>query len=424
MVNSDARWIWYPGDMELYYALKQNFSRGERGYGWPAFWKSEGYRQRVTFRRTYHLDSLSSFTVYGSPGAVGYVQVNGEKHPFAALIPCEAGDVSVSIHIGCIGCFPAVFVQGDEIRSDAGWLAEDYCLPPVHAASCRYFSGPDQRVDEWPMLETLYDPVSVEAIHHGVLCAFETELTAELEIMPCKKSAMPPAVYLGETRAEALDTAHCYFFCSPDPLTHRCPRQALRYIFLPDCEPEDYSIRAFHRYVDIPVRASFQCDDDEMNRIFAVAAHTHALCIDVFFLDGIKRDKWIWAGDAYQSLFVNRYLTGDREIEQRTLTALRGNDPVTTHINTIVDYSLLWILGVAEHTDAYGDEAYLRFLWPKVESLMALLLAQRDEHGLRGADVPGRCAGRHDPLCAKRKSGVLPKNPGNPALSNRTVFLG
>ena len=40
-------WIWYPGDFELYHAMKQNFSRVERGFGWPAFWKSEGFRNRV-----------------------------------------------------------------------------------------------------------------------------------------------------------------------------------------------------------------------------------------------------------------------------------------------------------------------------------------------------------------------------------------
>ena len=25
-------WIWYPGDFELYHAMKQNFSRVERGF--------------------------------------------------------------------------------------------------------------------------------------------------------------------------------------------------------------------------------------------------------------------------------------------------------------------------------------------------------------------------------------------------------
>ena len=36
---SKSYWIWYPGDFELYHAMKQNFSRVERGFGWPAFWK-------------------------------------------------------------------------------------------------------------------------------------------------------------------------------------------------------------------------------------------------------------------------------------------------------------------------------------------------------------------------------------------------
>ena len=54
-MNETCYWLWYPGDFERYHALKQNFSRVERGFGWPAFWKSEGYRQRVVFRRAYTL---------------------------------------------------------------------------------------------------------------------------------------------------------------------------------------------------------------------------------------------------------------------------------------------------------------------------------------------------------------------------------
>ena len=56
-------WLWYPGDFELYHAMKQNFSRVERGCQWPAFWKSEGFRNRVAFRRSYTLDRETVFTV-------------------------------------------------------------------------------------------------------------------------------------------------------------------------------------------------------------------------------------------------------------------------------------------------------------------------------------------------------------------------
>ena len=66
-----------------------------------------------------------------------------------------------------------------------------------------------------------------------------------------------PAVYLGESRAEALDSRQCYFFCTPDATTRRCPRQALRYAFIPGCKPGDYAVRAIHQFVDLPVRARF-----------------------------------------------------------------------------------------------------------------------------------------------------------------------
>ena len=121
-------WIWYPGDFELYHGMKQNFSRVERGYGWPAFWKSEGFRNRVAFRRIYELEKETTFTVFSN--AVGHVLVEEEKgdkkYPFGKLITADPGKVKVSIHAGCVEAFPCIYVQGDIICSDKGWMAEDY----------------------------------------------------------------------------------------------------------------------------------------------------------------------------------------------------------------------------------------------------------------------------------------------------------
>ena len=370
-------WLWYPGDFERYHALKQNFSRVERGFGWPAYWKSEGFRQRVAFRRSYTLAEDTVFTVYAVTGAVGYVQLDEKKYPFGAAISCPAGTHSVIIHIGCVACVPSVYVQGDVICSDTGWTAEDFSCEPVRAAFNRYFTDPTRDPSEWAYSEKVCQPMSEEAVGGGVLYTFETELTAALEV----SGNGLPAVYLGESRAEALDTRQCYFFCTPDATTRRCPRQALRYAFIPGCKPGDYAVRAIHQFVDIPVRARFTCDDDELNRIFAVAAHTFSLCSGAFLLDGVKRDRWIWSGDTYQSLFVNRYLTADRELEKRTLLALSPGEPVTTHINTILDYSMLWILSIEAYYESYGDAELLRILWPKMKSLTALILSQRDDYG-------------------------------------------
>lgn len=133
--------------------------------------------------------------------------------------------------------------------------------------------------------------------------------------------------------------------------------------------------------MDIPTRAAFQCEDKLVNKIWSVAEHTFKLCSGIFFIDGVKRDKWIWSGDAYQSFFVNQYLMADPDIDQRTLIALRGNDPMTTHINTILDYSLLWILGVKVHYQAYGDLHFIQQIYPKMCSLMDFCEQQTDENG-------------------------------------------
>ena len=404
MPANTPHWIWYPGDFELYHALKQNFSRVERGCPWPAFWKSDGFRNRVVFRHNYDLPEETTFFVTGVTGSVGYVQLDEEKHSFGTLIFCTPGRHRISVHIGCIGCVPSVFITGDIIYSDESWMAEDYASPPVPAACSRYYTDVERDPSEWVYSEKVYEPVAVEETESGVLYTFETELTAALEV----KGPDCPLVYLGESRAEALDTEHCYYFCRPDETTHLTPRQALRYAFLPGIAAKDYTVRAIHQYTDIPQRASFTCDDEELNRIFAVSAHTFALCSGCFFLDGIKRDKWIWGGDAYQSMHVNRYLTGDAEIEKRTLLALRGNDPVTTHVNTILDYSLLWIISLGVYRESYGDTDFLTAIYPKARSLMDLCLSQRDENGFlvgRAQDwvfIDWADFDREGPLCAEQ----------------------
>ena len=95
--------------LEKYHALKQNFSRVERGCPWPAFWKSEGFRQRVAFRRVYHLAQPTSFRALGIDGSLGYVQLDDEKHQLGEQIFCAPGTHRICIHLACIAAMPAVY---------------------------------------------------------------------------------------------------------------------------------------------------------------------------------------------------------------------------------------------------------------------------------------------------------------------------
>ena len=371
-------WIWYYGDFELYHAMKQNFSRIERGYGWPAFWKSEGFRNRVVFRKEYDLEKETTFCVYSQ--AVGYVLAGEKKYPFGTEIHCEPGKIKISVHAGRIEAFPSIYIKGEVIFSDSTWMAEDYASPPSAAGCSRYFTEEKQDPSSWDYREDVYMPSGVETYGDGVLYEFETELTAALEI-EYKNGYRPLTVYCGESKEEALDRKHCYYSWNPDLQTGRCPRCAVWYAYIPDCRKEEIGIKAVHQYVDIPVRAKFFCNDGLLNKIWSVAEHTFRLCSGIFFIDGIKRDKWIWGGDAYQSFFVNQYLMADADINRRTLLALRGNDPMTTHINTILDYTLYWILSIKAHEEAYEDLEFLDQIYPRMCTLMEFCEGQLDEQG-------------------------------------------
>ena len=252
-------WMWYPGDFELYHGMKQNFSRVERGFGWPAFWKSEGFRNRIVFRRTYELSQETSFCTFSS--AIGYVLVQElsldreKKYPLGTKIFCGPGTVRISIHLAKIEAFPSVYVKGELIYSDKGWSVEDYSNPAQGAGWSKYFTQENQDPSCWDYSEKVYEPVKTEEVDGGVLYELETELTAVLEITYCE-GYRPLRVYCGESREEALDLEHCYYSWEPDEKDGRCPRCAVRFAYIPHCRKEEIRLRAIHQY-DVKVETIY-----------------------------------------------------------------------------------------------------------------------------------------------------------------------
>lgn len=164
--------------------------------------------------------------------------------------------------------------------------------------------------------------------------------------------------------------------------SYRTKLRAFRYLFISEeAAARLITVKAIYKYVDFAKRSDFTCSDDMVNRIWNVADTTFRLASGIFFLDGIKRDRWIWSGDACQSYYINRYLFFDKDICRRTILALRGNDPVTGHINTILDYSLYWIISLENYYNMSGDMEFLRMVYPKMESLLRYCMEQTDEQG-------------------------------------------
>ena len=413
-----AVWIWYPGDFELYHGMLQNFQREERGYGWPAYWKMDDWRKNIRFFRTYRVNEPTSFVVYGR--GVGHVKVNEKKYAFGQPVALKKGEHLIEVFIGNRTGLPCIYAEeipaaehagieheaavpggakdspaGDRICSDSTWMADDF-LESVPVGTSSLYTEKEQDPNELYYEEETVQPVSVQdAGGAGALCDFGRMLNGRPVVRfveparqaDCKTSFVESAakddfmVCYGESDTEALAVENCYYKEEHASQDKKLRRRAFRYIFLPGIRPEEVAVSAVHTKIPMKVRASFRSDDEMLNRIWAVASETFQLCSGLFFIDGIKRDRWIWAGDAYQSDCVNRYLYFDREIGKRTSRALRGNTEIRQHINTIVDYSMLWLIGVENEYLMDGDAAYVREMYPKMQAMMRLLLSQTDGNG-------------------------------------------
>lgn len=366
--------MWYPADFEIYHGMKQDFQREERGYGWPAYWKMADWRKNVTFSKTFYLEEPSSFLVKAT--GTGYVDVNKKKYSFHTEIKCKPGKNNILICVGNMEGLPAAFVDGYQIYSDSSWTVNDYEIPKRAGTNALYIQ-PDQNPNQvYYELETV-KPVEKRATGRGLLLDFGKMVNGCVKLDTGEKTV---TICYGESEKEALDVEWCYYREENAKGNVHTRKRAFRFLFLPDCT-DDMGCVVENEKFPIPVRASFDSDDEVMNRIWKVSGDTLSMCSELFFTDGAKRDRWIWSGDAYQSYFINQYYYFDPEISKRTILALRGNEEISQHLNTIVDYSVLWVISIYQYYMMIGDKEFLKEIYSKVLKMMEFLEGQLDEHG-------------------------------------------
>lgn len=285
---------------------------------------------------------------------------------------------TVFIRVANIHTFPCVYVEG-VIESDGEWMADDMTQDRALVGTYGRFDSPYETPEIFPFSYEEMKPVKQKPVNEGILFDFGKETFAKIHIdLPQKQE--PVLVSLGESEEEALDTERSVIHFKEIPVNGvlQYPPYAFRYIYVREKEPE---VCADYEYLPIPVRGKFHCSDEQINQIYSTAVRTFSLNCREFILDGIKRDRWVWAGDAYQSLFVNHYLFSEPEIEKRTLIALGGKKPVKEHINTIMDYTFFWIMGCMEYYKTYGDILFLEQIFPQMKEFMDFCLKRTDADG-------------------------------------------
>ena len=375
-----GKWICYKGDWEIYLAEKVQTRRFQRDFPIAPFWRVDSPYHNVRFTHTFTLKADDTLKIE-SEGRISVAIAKPDPYTFVygfdGTLKLQAGEYELEIWVYNECGLPALKVSGNEVVSDETWQCgfNQFMMLPCCVCDCGKYAPSTYHL---PVREIA--PVSVCDCEGGKLYDFGKMRMAYPQFTHCEN--VPFCCYFGETLAEAMSDADCeqIDFFRPENGAHTTPRtQAFQ--FMRVVTPSPYSLSVYEEYDDAPIVFSFRADDKEVEKIAEISRYTFSLCSREFYLDGIKRDRWIWAGDAYLGAKIDYYTAFDCAKIKRTVIALLGKPPVVTYINHIMDYTPYTFLTVKDYYEHTGDVAFLRQIYPMLTEHLRFVLSRRNQSG-------------------------------------------
>ena len=414
LLSTAQTWIWYPGDYEIWLGNQMNNRRTERGAFFPPFWKMDSHYVLVEFSKKIDLAAPEEIEI-AVEGKFN-IKLDGKLQfgmPNKFLLP--AGKHNLNIKVWNQATPPAIFINGTTIKSDSSWkvtyedkewidasgkASDTSATIYRNAEGWSDFNTADKLPSAYKLSTEVQNPVKIENIENGQLIDFGKETFGYLRFHSLTGNGKIN-IYYGESREEALDKKFCetldQLTVNGDKVTDEAlaitikngnfytlaNSKAFRYVYITKDEGVDYKeVNMLYEFKPETRRGSFKCNDDEVNQMWNVGAYTMQLTTRECFIDGIKRDRWTWSGDAYQSYLMNYYLFFDKQTVQNTIWALRGKDPVTSHTNTIMDYTFYWFLSIYDYYMYTGDHHFIEQVYPRMQTLMDYVLGRTDKNGM------------------------------------------
>ena len=393
-----ATWIWYPGDFEVWLGNIFNNRRTERGAMFPPFWKQDSHYVTVEFSKAFDVPEDETITI-ACEGQFN-LMLDGKLQfgmPQTFLVP--KGQHKLNLKVWNQATPPALYIDGKTIKTDSTWLATYEDKIWIDENGVAHGSGIYVPAAHWHFDSISTPPSSFQLEREELrpvcchtlaanktLYDFGKETFGYLKVKNLKGSLH---IYYGESAEEAQDKEHCetldVLTSDLRPQTSDLGSKAFRYVYIEAEEGTVYDeVLMDYEYAshDLSHSGSFRCSDEEINKIWEVGAYTMDLTTREFFMDGIKRDRWTWSGDAIQSYLMNYYLRFDTECVKRTIRQLRGKDPVTAHVNTIMDYTFYWFKSVLDYYQYTGDADFVREMWPRMVTLMDYVQSRTNSEGM------------------------------------------
>lgn len=157
-------------------------------------------------------------------------------------------------------------------------------------------------------------------------------------------------------------------------------------------ELSEFSVRA--SLYPVSYRGYFHCSDPLLNRIWEAGRKTLHLGMQEYYLDGVKRDRFLWVGDTRAEALYNYYLFGDQELfrfcweEIASVQYADGAIPSAMGEGSSIlwDYVAWWVIAFHDYRLFTGDDAFLLRLRQNLFAAVEWLSARAGEDGL--IDIP------------------------------------
>ncbi len=381
MIES-PKWIWYPGDFEIVLANKCMTRRYERDVFIPPFWKLDDCYHNVKFSKKYKLTKTNHLEIK-SEGIINILLNGNYIYDFTGVLTLEPGNYEMIISCYNPEGLPSIYVSSEEIVSDLSWVVSCNDNQTYKVASSSLINN-GSTPNNVKLNQVDITPTDPFLFKGKEVLDFGKELMAYLKIEGIEGNGFID-IYYGESKEEAVDFLHAETY---DKILVNGEKQittkvskAFRYLVI-NTNISYKKITALYEYLPIEFFSSFKSSNPKLDLIYKTALHTLHLNTREFMLDGIKRDRWLWSGDAYQSYLMNYYSFFDKEVVKRTMIALFGKLPVTTHINHIMDYSFYWIMGFYDYYIYTGDLKFIEENFNKIIAMIDFCLQRCNENGL------------------------------------------
>lgn len=414
MNATSSKWIWYPGDYEIWLGNQMNNRRTERGAFFPHFWKMDSHYVLVEFSKKVDLAQEEEIEI-AVEGTFNIKQDGKLQFGMPKKFTLPSGKHSLNIKVWNQATPPAIFIKGKTVFSDNSWkvtyedkewidesgkASDTSATIYMEAEGWAEFNTADKSPSKYKLAVTPQAAVKREKVPGGELIDFSKETFGFLQLHGLNGKGKVN-IYYGESREEALDTEFCetldILFVDENNITDEAlastklvsdiytfeNSKAFRYVFIAKESGVNYvDVSMLYEYKPVEYRGSFRSNDEELNNIWKVGEYTMHLTTREFFIDGIKRDRWTWSGDAIQSYQMNYYLFFDAQTVRNTIWLLRGKDPVTSHTNTIMDYSFFWFLSIYDYYMYTGDSRFISQIYPRMQTMMDFVFGRTNANGM------------------------------------------